>query len=274
MDFLIHCKKIQQDLRKLEDYTEQLNKKMKVKQNSVMDTEQEKDLDKQIDTIITKFTDLSNSVKSQIKSSIEETNKLKEKNTNKHVIELRESHTLGHSKKLSKILKKFQSVQYEYRQREKMKLKETFLIACPDATDKQIKDLEDPEKSQKMLESVFALGSHSAKAIINQAMDRKERIEKIVEKIGKLIELINEIDKIVQSNTETVDKIVLSMENAVENTEAAKENLTSARTWQERANTIKRYLTYGGAIFVVGLVIFLAVFFGSKANNSGSDQSS
>lgn len=268
MDFLISCKKTQNDLDKLEGFAEEFDKNTKFKQNSVMTEDEEKKQDAKIDAIILSFTSLSNTIKNQIKRSIKETNKLKDKNTNLHVLDLRENHTLGHSKRLSHILKKFQNVQYNYRRREKDKLKETYLIACPDATEEQLKDLEDMNKADAVLASAFALGSNSSKAILNQAKTRKRKIEQIVEKISKLVELIEEIDRITQENTDKIDKIVITLENANENTEAAVENLETAREYQEGTNYFKRMFGYGGLILFAGVVLFLVLFLSRKSGES------
>ncbi|OQS54805.1 syx-3 [Ecytonucleospora hepatopenaei] len=260
MDFLIICKKTQQELKKLENYSSEFQKCAIAKQNSVLTHEEEKKQDKKIDSIIDEFSHLCDKIKRQIETSTKETQKLKEKNTNSYVIKMREDHIFGHTKKLTSIIKHFQQVQHSIKKREKEKLKETYIIACPDATEEELKDFENLENAETMLEAAFAVGSNSSKTILKQAMGRKHKINQIVSKIAKLVELIDEIDKITVENSDKIDKIVISMENAKENTENAVENLETARDYQEGANYIKRMLFYGALILFSGLVLFVVLF--------------
>ena len=267
MDFLIVCKTTQNNLLKLENYSQELEKNLKIKQNSVMSKNEEDNIDIRIDTITNKFTELSTRVKKQIRTTINETNQLKKKGGNIHVINLRETHILGHSKKLSEVLKKFQNIQYEFRKREKNKIRENFLIACPNATSQQLNDLEDIEKADEILKNAFSLGSQSAKIIIKEAQNRKMKIKNLVSKINILIELLEEIDKFVHENSDVVDKLVLTMENAAEDIQASQKQLESARGYQESRNHIIRLFSYGGAILIgIGIVVLILFI-----NPRGSD---
>ncbi|KAL6122673.1 hypothetical protein NUSPORA_00201 [Nucleospora cyclopteri] len=230
---------------------------MKIKQNSILTVEDESNINIRIDSLINNFTSLSEEIKQGIDKQIKKTDEMKEQGENEHLIHLRESHCLGHSKKLSHALKKFQNVQYEFQQKEKNKLRENYLIACPNAKEEDLKDLDDPEKAEAILNAAFSIGSNSAKNIINEAKQRKTRIDKIVEQIGKLVELIEEIDKIVSEDQGTVDKIVVSMENAQENTQEAVKELKSAKDYQSKRNWIIKILSVVGVIVVIVILLFL-----------------
>ncbi|KAL6122674.1 hypothetical protein NUSPORA_00202 [Nucleospora cyclopteri] len=258
MDFLTNCKKMQNDLKHLEMYVIELDKNMKIKQNSILSQEEESNLDLRIDSTITTFTHLSEELKGNIDKSREETELMKKRNGNNHLIDLRENHTLGISKKLSDVMKKFQNVQCDFRRREKDKLKETFLIACPDATEEQLNNLDDPDKAEEALNLAFSLGSKSSRGILNEARSRKDKIDNIVEKINKLVQLIDEIDKIVNSNTAITDRLVLNMQESVQHTERAVTELRSAREYQDRRNWLTRIFTFAFFLFV--LIIILLIY--------------
>ncbi len=188
----------------------------------------------------------------------EETKSMKEEGQNKHVIDMRETQLLNYSKRLGASLKAFQTVQCEYRVKEKQQIRETYLIACPDATEEQLKALDDPETAESVLESAFALGSNSAKAIISKAKDRKRKIDKIVQEIKRIVELIEQIDKLVEENSETIDKIVVKMESVEKDTKESVKELKEAREYQERANWLKRVVTVV-VIVIILIVVFLLV---------------
>lgn len=261
MDFLTLSKKIQNDLRHLETYIDELDKNMKIKQTGVHTQEQENMIDMRIDGIITTFTYTSNQIKDTIEQETEETQKLKLTSANKYVIDMRESHILSQNKHLSETLKKFQNVQYEYNQREKAKLKQTFLIACPDATEDQLKALENPDKADELLNSAIALGSASSKNILQEAKTRKDKIKNLVEKINQLIKLIQELDNLVKSSNVTTDQLVINIEDAAQNTEGAVRELHLAREYQERRNKLIRIFGSFGIVIIIFVSLWVVSWF-------------
>ena len=262
MGFLTSSKKVRSDLNHLETYISELDRNMKIKQNSILSKNEEENLDMRINAIVTTFTDLSDDIKIRLQETRKETEKITKKIENRHLIDLRESHTLGQSKKLSELMKRFQDVQYNCKKREKEKMKENFLIACPDATEEQLNDLDDPEKAAATLEAAFALGSKSSQGILLEAKSRKMKIDQIVENMNKIIALIEEIDKLVNSNTSVTDELVIKMDESLANTDGVITELTSARVYQERANWYARFFTIIGFIvfFLIALTIYRAIF--------------
>ncbi|ORD98780.1 hypothetical protein A0H76_1932 [Hepatospora eriocheir] len=256
-DFLIQADKHRNNIKKMRELIEGLERRLKHKQNSVLSSEAEKKENNKIDTLMDLISGKGEETKEWIENSKEEINELKETNENQNNISLKENAVLSISKNLSNQYKKFQSIQYQYKHKEKEMMKETYLIACPDATDEQLNALNNTEQAEAILESAFALGSNSAKSILGEAKTRKKRIDKLVEKINKLIILIDEIDKIVKSNDEVVDNLVLTMDNIERNTGEATGELRQARIYQDRTNAWKRIIFY--IFFFLAVIIFIAI---------------
>ena len=258
MDFLVFVKKTQNDLKHLEVYIEELKKNMTIKQTSIQTKESEENLDLRIDSCITTFSHTSKEIKSEIDKAASKTRELKNTGTtNTYLINMRESHILALSKKLSSLLKLFQDVQHNYKQKEKERLREVYKIACPQATAEEIEELEDPDKAEKMIEAALTLSSTSSKNVLAEAKNRKDRIEKIVEKINELVNLIAEIDKIVSSNSAETDRIVLNMEDAARNASQARQELVTARSYQNRRNWYIRL--FGGTFIIIIAILIIFV---------------
>ena len=246
-------KKTQNNINHLETYIEELKKNLKIKQVSIQTFKSEQSIDLRVDGCITAFTHTSNEIKNEIEKVSEKTREMKNKqNSNTYVIAMRESHVLSLSKRLSELVKSFQTVQYNYKQSEKERLKEMFKIACPDATQEQLHEIEDPEKAEEILNNALSLSSTGSKNVLTEAKNRKDRIEKIVEKINDLVKLIAEIDKIVSSSNIETDRMVLNMEDAARNTVQARSELTAARSYQNRRNW---YIRLFGGTFIVLMAI-------------------
>lgn len=256
-DFLKSATETNSNIKHLQSYTDELNRYILQKQNSVMDDKEEAVLDRKIETVNDLFTKLSAKIKATIKKNQSDTMHMKQEGEKKGVIEMRELHTFRHSRDLSNMLRNYQTVQCDYRQREKGKLKETFLIANPQASEEDLELLTDGVHGEALLASAFALGSHSAQGILIQAKNRKKKIEKIVEMIDTLVQLIEDIDRIVKKNTHVVDQITIHMTSAEVHTSQANRELTSALSYEIRAMRIKRIIAVVLVLLGIAFVVYV-----------------
>ncbi|KAI5172807.1 hypothetical protein PAEPH01_1803 [Pancytospora epiphaga] len=266
--FFESATKINGNIKHLHGYAEELNRYILHKQNSVMNEKEEATLDQKIDAVNDLFTKLSDKIRRDIKKNQSETLELKRSHENKELVGIRELHTFRQSRDLADVLRNYQTVQCDYRQREKHKLRETFLIANPDATEDDLAMLTDEVQGEALLASAFALGSHSARGILTQAKNRKKKIEKIVEMINTLVQLIEDIDKLVKKNTHVVDEISINITSAEEHTTQANRELSSALRYEMRAMRIKRILAMIVTLAIVGFLIY--VFRDQIFNRSGN----
>lgn len=270
-EFLETSTAINQNIKQLDEYTNELKKYTLLKQNSVLTEAENNALDRKIETVSTAFQNLIDKVKVAIKTNQHETMKMISNGAKKNVIEIRELHTFRQGKDLADALRRFQDVQCDYRQREKEQLKETFLIANPKATERELEMLTEGEEGEAILASAFALGSHSAQGILKQAKNRKKKIEKIVERINILVSYIDEIDRVVRQNAPTVDQVTINMVAAEEHTTQANQELSSALRYEMRVMRIKRILAFVGVCIIVGMIVYI---FGDRifSRNNGNNQ--
>jgi syntaxin 1B/2/3 len=252
-DFLSSVSAITEGIKKMNEYAEELEKYTLLKQTSVLNVEEERGLDRKIEITNMHFLDLSRMMKESIENLQKDTKKLSNTDKDKKIIENQELYTFRLKDDMAKALRKYQNVQCSYKQREDEKLKETFLIANPKATKSDLEKLTAGQEGEAILAAAFALGSHSAQGILNQAKDRKKKIEKIIETINILVSLIGDIDKLVKKNAHVVDQITVNMVAAEEHTVEAIGQLDSALEHERRAMFWKRC--------IYGFLLFLILFF-------------
>jgi t-SNARE complex subunit (syntaxin) len=257
-DFLEQSKEINRKIEQLEVYRRDLEQTILLKQNSVLGEKEDKILDKKITAINNVFRDVSTKVQQMIKANQEATEKLrKSSGSAKEEMDMRDLHTFKQGKDLSNVLRNYQNTQYNYKEREHARLREAYLIAHPDASDKDIQKFEEIGTDETAMSIAFSLGSRSAKGIIMEAKQRRKKIEKISEMIKTLVGLIEEIDKVVKKNKNTVDHITINMTTAEAHTEQAARELTSALEHERTAMRIKRIIF----IVVVVIIIFVLLYF-------------
>jgi len=269
-DFLETAMDVSKEIKDLDERVEKYRKLILEKQTKILNREDEYELNNKIEALNIKINSRSEKIKSAIKRNKEETLYLKGTNMGRDIISIRELHTFGHGKELSSVLGKYQDIQYKYKRREKERVKEAYLIANPKAGQKELDELMYGKDGETVLASAFALGSHSAKGILDEAKDRMKRIDKIVESINTIVSLINEIDKIVKMESSVVDNISINMTSAEVHTSQANKELNSALRYQRRVMFLKR-LFFGFFIVLLALLLGYVVF--RVVHNSGGSNS-
>ncbi|KAI5148319.1 syntaxin 1B/2/3 [Enteropsectra breve] len=270
-EFMEASEDIKAKLSKLKTYSEQMEMYMQKKQTSIMNNTQEKALNKKINFINSAFKVQSEEISNAINRNKVETEALIKKKANKGLIQVRKLHTQKHSNDLASELKRYENIQCDCRKQEKDNLKKIFLIAKPQATEKELEALAEGEEGETILASAFALGSKSAQSILKEAKKRRKQIQRIVDMIAALVKLIQEIDKIVESNGEGITELTVHMAKAEENISQANTELTSAREYERRAMWLKRVAAGVAVILVVAIIIIIfRREIGNAATGTGS----
>lgn len=266
-EFLESVTNISNTTSKLDEYIEGIDKCILTKQNSVLNEEEENVLDSKIECLNSTFVQQSESIKEQISKLQKETELIKSESKDKRMIEMRELNIYRLRSDLTNAIRRYQDVQCDYKNKEKSKLKEAFLIANPKATDEDLKKLSESD-GEAVIASAFALGSHSAQGILNQAKNRHKKIEKIVETINTLVKLIEEIDSLVKKNSTIVNQIEVNMTAAEIHTEGANNELFAALGWEISAMRIKRIIA--GVAVVIFIVFILWILRGRVGGSKNS----
>ncbi|TBU17813.1 subunit of t-SNARE complex [Ordospora colligata] len=269
-DFVKESKRILNDIETLDSYTTSIDYLSSQKNSSVLSKDKEKTLNNQIDVLNERFRALSMRIKGKIDDFADETASMeKEKKNNGFYCQTRNQHLQAQSMKLTKVINRYREAQIKHREDEMDKFRMQYIIAKPDATEREIEEFIEDEDGSK-IESAFALGANSARGILEEAENRKKNIKKIEEMVQEIVDLLNLISQEVSKRTSVVDSINDELIAARENTTAANADLESALVYQIRATRIKRMIFYGILIIIAVFIVFIAIktnFFGAFNNN-------
>ncbi|KAM0671806.1 hypothetical protein OCOL_001248 [Ordospora colligata] len=269
-DFVKESKRILNDIETLDSYTTSIDYLSSQKNSSVLSKDKEKTLNNQIDVLNERFRALSMRIKGKIDDFADETASMeKEKKNNGFYCQTRNLHLQAQSMKLTKVINRYREAQIKHREDEVDKFRMQYIIAKPDATEREIEEFIEDEDGSK-IESAFALGANSARGILEEAENRKKNIKKIEEMVQEIVDLLNLISQEVSKRTSVVDSINDELIAARENTTAANADLESALVYQIRATRIKRMIFYGILIIIAVFIVFIAIktnFFGAFNNN-------
>ncbi|KMV65114.1 t-SNARE complex subunit [Encephalitozoon cuniculi EcunIII-L] len=265
-DFLKDSKRILNDIETLNSYTNSIDYLSSQKNSSVLSKEEEQGLNRQIDVLNERFRTLSRKIKERIDNFSEETANL-ERNSKKDRFyhETRKIHLHAQSKKLTEAINRYRESQIKHREDEVDKFRLQYIIAKPDATEKEIEEFIGDDDGTKVA-SAYALGAHSAQGILKEAENRKKNIKKIEEMVQDIVDLLNLISQEVSKRTEVVEAINDQLITGEENTAAANADLESALAYQIRATRIKRIFVYGILIIAIIFImyfVFKTNFFGA-----------
>lgn len=255
-DFLRDSKRILNDIETLNSYTGSIDYLSSQKNSSVLNRKDEEELNNQIDVLNGRFRKLSRAIKERIDVFSEETTKLERENKGDEFYnETRRMHLHAQSKKLTEAINRYREMQVKNREDEVDKFKLQYIIAKPDATEKEIEEFIGDDDGTKVT-SAYALGAHSAQGILEEAENRKRNIRKIEEMVQEIVDLLNLINQEVSKRTDVVEAINDDLISGEENTAAANIDLESALTYQIRATMIKRTIVWVALIVIAVFLIY------------------
>lgn len=228
------------DIRTLSGQTSALNTKLIHKSSSVLDNNEETQLNREINAIEQLFKETSAKIKQDLKEMKETTdniNNYKETFMSETIL----SHWQALTTKFRRECDNFRKAQVKHHDIEKNKAITQARIENPDLNDSDL------EKIQS--------------EIVGKAKERNNRVRQIAQSIGDLCNLIDELHEMVKNQRGMVDRIEVQTSASVTATEKAKVSLKNAYNYQMSATRIKRIII----AIVVLVVLGFAVYFGFKA---------
>lgn len=268
--FLESSSRINADIKTANAYIDAYKKYAFNRTSAVLSSEDELDINKKIASISSIFSKLSNKIKNEIRKNQNETAELIKNGERKGYIDMRELHTFRQGRDLADVVRQFHEAEAEYCEQEKDKLKEMYRVANPDAKESDLEIISNADMGDSLLASAFALGSHSAKNVLDEARARRDIIEIISTRIDELSRLIEDMADLVNRDGHVIDEICINMSSTVNNTTKANKQLTSALESTIRWNWWKRLLYLVAVVVIIGIVfkIFkLENLFKSKTHN-------
>ncbi|ELQ73836.1 SNARE protein Syntaxin 1, partial [Trachipleistophora hominis] len=159
--------------------------------------------------------------------------------------------TLTHN--LTQVVSDFRYVQVEHNNREKEMLREQYLIARPEASEKEISELMTTNNAADVLKNAF-INDNTHDLEYRQAQKRLEDIKVIVDYIDQLCQLLRDIDQMVAGQADFVDRIEIDVSVSRENTRNMNVNLRKTLKSTRRWKLFKRIL-----LLIVGVALLVLI---------------
>jgi syntaxin 1B/2/3 len=254
--FLRDSKILLRKMDMLNGYIEELNSLCSRKNNAVLTREEEKRINTQIDVLNDKFSDYSKLIKGEIDRNAVRLEEERNTNADPQFVDTIKIHLCAQSKKYAQAIQKYNETLMKRNDDEVDKFKLQYIIAKPDATEQEIKEVISDDTNTKVA-SAYALGARSARGMIEEAENRKNNIRKIEKKLEETIDLMNLINMNVARQSQTVETIKINLETGEENVQAANVDLESALASQIRATRIKKFFVTLIILAIIVIVVYL-----------------
>ncbi|KAI5136736.1 hypothetical protein NEAUS06_1971 [Nematocida ausubeli] len=162
-------------------------------------------------------------------------------------------------RRLSLVIQDFGRVQGGFASNQKERLKEQYLIANPQATEKELHYLGEKEKGKLLLQSAFTLGNKKAKEALILAEERRNSLEALLEGISDLKDLTDDFSAIIRNDTCEMDRIHVGVNYANVQTDTSCKLITNTTNRKIKIFKAKKTTTL---IFVAMLfaILFLLIF--------------
>lgn len=201
---------------------------------------------------------LSNKVKQKLKSMAHDIEKEEEVNTTSSSLRIKKTQHSALSRRFVDAMTDYNTIQTDYRQRCKDRIKRQLEITGNVRTDTEI---------EEMLESgnfaVFTQGivieTQKAKQTMADIEDRHAEIMKLEQTIRELHDMFVDMAVLVESQGELIDRIEYNVQNAVDYVDSAKNDITRAVRYQSKTRKKVIILSIIGVIL---LIIIIGIILG------------
>lgn len=255
--FLEQVKEVEASIKKIQAYTEQIEKQHSTAVNSV--NEDEKALCAQkLEGLVSGLTQSSAKTRSTIRAMDARNRELESvasKGSGSYRMRVMKTRTLVDS--FTKAMKQFKKMQEKYNEKYKAQLERQVKIVNPAVTkDEMSQILDNPEGARQMIFDISK--KQSAQKDLQQMKDRFEDVKKIAQSIAELQQMFMEMDEMITAQGDIINRIEHSV-NAVEDyTEEAAGDLADAVESQKSIQKKKWLMVVLVIILILVILVVLA----------------
>ena len=164
------------------------------------------------------------------------------------------------AKRLVQVMNSFQSVQVNYKTKQRQQLQRQYLIVKPQASQEELDKLVDSEDGQEMLSQVFSMSTKAeARKTLAELQERHQDIMMIEKSILELHQLFVDMSVLVEQQGDLIDQIECHVGQAAEYTGEAAVQLEQAVKYQKSALK-KKWILIIILLFIVGAIVGFIVY--------------
>jgi len=167
---------------------------------------------------------------------------------------MKTTHIKGLTERVHRIVTAFSNAQSDIIKEETERLVAQYKIAKPNATENELKALENTSKGRALIHAAFTLGNKSADAALQEAEKRQESIESLIAQLNMVETVAERIQKIVDESTDPINTLAYSVQTISHTGSSANRHLQSAVRRKKRRRTIRLICT-GVCVFAVILLV-------------------
>ncbi|KAI5188658.1 hypothetical protein NECID01_0271 [Nematocida sp. AWRm77] len=208
------------------------------------------------------------SIRRDFKAGVEtiktDLSRMKEESTKHHAehghdrsFSARASHLQSLARRLGLIVEDFRRVQNGLAKYERDRLKEQYLIAKPHATVDELSALEEQDRAKPMLQSIFTIGTKSAKDVIIKAERRRSSIEEILKGMTDLKDLSDDFATYVVSNSTEVDRIYIDVKQSLGQAKKTEGMIEKVAARKIRIQKAKKITTVACGVFLCLAILYV-----------------
>lgn len=221
--------------------------------------EAEKQCSDELNRVMDETNRIVMSVKAGIDSLRAENVAFAAKNPNSSEARMRDNLHAAVSRKFRGVLKRYQTVQVDYKKSVREKVSRQVKIVFPEASDEELAHLaDDGDAAAAAIQARLGGQAHEVLAnALNEIQDKYNDIKKLEKSVVELHQMFVDLATLVDAQGDLLDQIEFSVNNAKDYTERAEKELINTRKNQRRAKKRMCWLT--SCIVVVAIVIMLPV---------------
>ncbi|KAH6577199.1 hypothetical protein BASA60_004134 [Batrachochytrium salamandrivorans] len=232
--------------------------------NNVISEQQNAQIAKELDATMDKTNRVSGEIRNKLKDTflgkkdIDAENKSQQKkDPSSNDVKIRISQHGVLTRNFLEVMMEYKKTQETYQDKYKDRMHRQCLVVKPNATNQEIEQMMDGEKSQMFAKQIVNTGQRQeARKALEDIQSKHKDVVKIEKSILELQQLFIDMAVLVASQGEIIDQIAVHIDNAANDTEQGTQSLAQATKLQKKS---RKKMCIIIIFIVVGVVLVVAI---------------
>ncbi|KAH9270949.1 hypothetical protein BASA83_006905 [Batrachochytrium salamandrivorans] len=239
--------------------------------NNVISEQQNAQIAKELDATMDKTNRVSGEIRNKLKDTLylnqilfwekktlmQKTSLSRKKDPSSNDVKIRISQHGVLTRNFLEVMMEYKKTQETYQDKYKDRMHRQCLVVKPNATNQEIEQMMDGEKSQMFAKQIVNTGQRQeARKALEDIQSKHKDVVKIEKSILELQQLFIDMAVLVASQGEIIDQIAVHIDNAANDTEQGTQSLAQATKLQKKS---RKKMCIIIIFIVVGVVLVVAI---------------
>ncbi|KAH6582910.1 hypothetical protein BASA50_006567 [Batrachochytrium salamandrivorans] len=225
--------------------------------NNVISEQQNAQIAKELDATMDKTNRVSGEIRNKLKDIDAENKSQQKKDPSSNDVKIRISQHGVLTRNFLEVMMEYKKTQETYQDKYKDRMHRQCLVVKPNATNQEIEQMMDGEKSQMFAKQIVNTGQRQeARKALEDIQSKHKDVVKIEKSILELQQLFIDMAVLVASQGEIIDQIAVHIDNAANDTEQGTQSLAQATKLQKKS---RKKMCIIIIFIVVGVVLVVAI---------------